>query len=388
MFDAVSAGHICLDMTPVFFKESGGVKDIFIGGKLTNVGDMTMSTGGSVSNTGIALNLLGIKSPLVTKVGDDMLGEVLCNLTAQGGGITDYIIKAPGESTSYTVVVAPYGVDRMFLHNTGANDTFTEDDVDLSLMENTKLFHFGYPTLMKKMYQNNGRRTVALFKKAKEAGATTSLDLTLPDPSSECGQLDWVSIFKELLPYTDIFLPSIEEIVYMLDRPKYDELKAKSDDILENIELDYISSLGSRIIEMGCSIVVLKCGTLGYYLKTANSDKLERMGRAKPQDCTVWANKELFSGIFKVEDVKSATGAGDTSIAAFLASILKGYAPERAITLACATGALCCTAYGATEAIIPLEQIAAKVDAGWERRPLSKDAQSFSYDAENGIYRK
>ena len=87
---------------------------------------------------------------------------------------------------------------------------------------------------------------------------------------------------------------------------------------------------------MGCSIVVLKCGTLGYYLKTANSDKLERMGRAKPQDCTVWANKELFSGIFKVEDVKSATGAGDTSIAAFLASILKGYAPERAITLACA----------------------------------------------------
>ena len=72
MFDAVSAGHICLDMTPLFFKESGGIKDIFIGGKLTNIGEMMMTTGGSAPNTGIALNKLGLNAPIMAKVGEDM----------------------------------------------------------------------------------------------------------------------------------------------------------------------------------------------------------------------------------------------------------------------------------------------------------------------------
>jgi len=60
MFDAVSAGHICLDMTPVFFKESGGIKDIFIGGKLTNIGEMIGLQGVLVMILGIIIGIVGI----------------------------------------------------------------------------------------------------------------------------------------------------------------------------------------------------------------------------------------------------------------------------------------------------------------------------------------
>ena len=388
MYDAVSAGHICLDMTPVFSKESGGIKDIFIGGKLTNIGEMKMTTGGSASNTGIALNLLGLNTPIMAKVGNDMLGEVICNLAKQSGGNVNYIKKTDDDATSYTIVLSPPGVDRIFLHNPGVNDTFIPEDIDSELISNTRLLHFGYPTLMRSMYINNGENTIKLFKTAKELGATTSLDLTLPDPSSECGKLDWKKILSELLPYTDIFLPSIEEIVYMLDRDTYQTLKEKDDDILKNLSIDYISKLGNSIVDMGCRIVVLKCGTVGYFVKTSSKEELEKMGRGKPQDIGQWADKELFSGIFKVDDIKSATGAGDTSIAAFLTSLLKGYEVEKAVTLACAAGALCCTAYGAVEAIVPIEQIAEKVDAGWEKRPLDREAKGFSFNEKYQLYTK
>ena len=388
MYDAISAGHVCLDMTPVFFKESGGIKDIFVGGKLTNIGEMKMTIGGSISNTGVALNKLGLNAPIMGKVGKDQIGGMISDIAASSGVNVNHMMESEGDSSSYTIVLAPYGVDRMFLHEPGANNTFTSDDVSDDILSNTKLFHFGYPTLMKKMYENCGAETVKLFKRAKEKGCTTSLDLTLPDPSSECGKLDWEAILSDLLPYTDVFLPSIEEIVYMLDKAEYGRLKAINDDILENISIEYISGLGNRIIDMGCRIVVLKCGTLGYYVKTAGKDTLKKMGRAIPSDLDQWADKELFSGIFKIDEVKSATGAGDTSIAAFLTSIIKGYSLEKAVTLACATGALCCTAYGSTEALMPIEDIWAKVESGWERRPVDRDTFDFRLNEEFGLYER
>ena len=48
------------------------------------------------------------------------------------------------------------------------------------------------------------------FEKAKEAGATTSLDLSLSNPESPAGKADWPAILRKTLPYVDIFVPSIE----------------------------------------------------------------------------------------------------------------------------------------------------------------------------------
>jgi sugar/nucleoside kinase (ribokinase family) len=388
MFDAISVGHICIDLTPGIPPRDGGIADIFVGGKLTNVGKMEFSTGGSVSNTGIALSRLGLKTPLVGKIGDDMLGSVIADLVEKQGGIAGHLITAPGESSSYSVVLAVPGVDRIFLHNPGTNDTFDTGDVDFSLVKNARLMHFGYPPLMKKMFRENGAELLLLFTRAKDAGTATSLDMTLPDPSSESGKADWLRILSSLLPSTDIFMPSIEEIIYMADRNTYDALKSKDSDILKNLDIDYISDLGGRLIAMGCGIVVLKCGTLGYYVKTSDRSRLSQMGRAVPANMDEWADKELFSGIYKVDDFKSATGAGDTSIAGFLAAALSGYSPEDATNIACATGALCVTSYGAVDAIEPLESIRQRIKAGWEKRPVPYAGTRFEYNAQSTLYEK
>jgi sugar/nucleoside kinase (ribokinase family) len=115
-------------------------------------------------------------------------------------------------------VISPPGSDRRFLHHPGANDDFSAQDVSEEALQDAHLFHFGYPPLMANMYSNGGRQLLELFQRAKSHGLTTSLDMAYPDPESAAGRADWRAILHNVLPYVDIFVPSLEEILYMLWR--------------------------------------------------------------------------------------------------------------------------------------------------------------------------
>ena len=66
------------------------------------------------------------------------------------------------------------------------------------------------------------------------------------DPGSEAGQEDWKAILEAVLPDVDFFEPSLEELCYMLDRPRYDELAASGRDMTE---LPGIRSEAERLAE-------------------------------------------------------------------------------------------------------------------------------------------
>ena len=61
MKKVIAAGHICLDITPVFPQRMKGkaIGDLMVPGKLLNVEAADIHTGGSVANTGLALKFLG-----------------------------------------------------------------------------------------------------------------------------------------------------------------------------------------------------------------------------------------------------------------------------------------------------------------------------------------
>ena len=122
-------------------------------------------------------------------------------------------------------MIVPEGFDRIFLHAAGANDTFTSDDIDYDIVKRARVFHMGYPTTMKKMYENDGEELIRTYRRVKELGVTTSLDMSLPDPNAENGKMDWDSVLKRLLPYVDIYLPSAEETMYMIARGEFNRLK-------------------------------------------------------------------------------------------------------------------------------------------------------------------
>ena len=94
---------------------------------------------------------------------------------------------------------------------------------------------------------------VELLQRARTSGATTSLDLTFPDPSSDSGRADWRAILEATLPFVDLFLPSVEELLFMLRREQNDALQKASPDgnVLNGLTPELLSSLGGELIEMG-----------------------------------------------------------------------------------------------------------------------------------------
>ena len=366
----IVAGHICLDITPVFpAGKKKSISEVMMPGKLVQMKAASVSTGGAVANTGLAMKILGANVKLMGKVGTDAFGDMVCSIMDRYDA-GEAMIRAEGEATSYTVVVAVPGIDRVFLHCPGANDTFRTSEVDLAELEDTALFHFGYPPIMASMYQNEGEELLKLMKKAREAGCATSMDLAAVDPDSGAGKVDWKAILTKVIPYVDFFVPSIEEVCYMLDRERFEswQERAGGGDITEILDLDKdIRPLADQCMELGCKVLLLKCGAPGMYYRTATRDKLESIAPRLGLDASAWADKEGFEKSYKPDAVLSGTGAGDTSIAAFLTAMLEGSAPEECVQLATATGAYCVAAYDSLSGLKPLSELRQRIADGWEK---------------------
>src|SRR5512138_57267 len=229
-FDVLIAGHVCLDIQPDLHGEGRKpFKEIFLPGRLVSCGPAAFSAGGPVANNGLALKRLGVSTRLCARRSDDQFGQILDQIfEREPDHLEDRFAVDPHSHTSYSVIINYPGVDRIFLHSPGANDHFRAEDVPGSLLSQARLFHFGYPPLMRSMYSDGGGELETLFSHAKEAGATTSLDMALPDPSSEAARADWLGILRSVLPWVDIFMPSLEEILFMLHPTTYHELAGAS----------------------------------------------------------------------------------------------------------------------------------------------------------------
>ena len=354
---AVAAGQLCIDMTPVFHTAMNKkLSEILVPGTVTSVDGMNLSIGGSAYNVGAALTRLGIHTCLNGAVGDDEMGTIL-KKKLDGEGLISQLKILPTAGTSFSVILSAPGNDRIFLHYTGVNDEYGADDVDEAAVREAALLHFGYPPFLRRMYTHGGRELKAIFRRAKQAGVTTSLDMAMPDPSAESGKVDWLSILQEVLPYVDIFMPSIEETLYMVNRPLYTRYKdmAKGDDMISVLDTGILPQTAELLHQSGAKIVMLKCGCKGFYLSTRTIDG--SFGRACPPNPVNWSNKQLMEGCYQVKQIVSTTGTGDATIAAFLASLLNECDIEEAASNASVVGALCVGARDAVSGVPRLKDV-------------------------------
>jgi sugar/nucleoside kinase (ribokinase family) len=385
----IVAGHVCLDLTPKFFDAGAqSLSQILRPGALTVVGECVVATGGAVANTGLALVKLGVPCRLMGRVGDDALGGLVKQRLGEFGRADD-IRRVPGEQTSYTVVIAPPGIDRAFLHNPGANDSFGADDVDYDAVGQAGIFHFGYPPLMRRLYEDGGEQLAAMFERARRCGATTSLDMALPDPESPAGKADWEAILRAALPYVDLFLPSAEEVLYFLERDRFQELRREAESrraaLLDLLHAEDLARLSARLLSYGAGVVALKAGHMGIYARTAGAERIARFGRTAPGSARNWAGRELWQPPYRAWSVASATGAGDCAVAGLLTAFLRGETIERGLKHAAAAGAQNVTAHDAVSGVRPYEETAGMLES-LPSREIRPGGGGWRYDEGRAVW--
>ena len=223
---------------------------------------------------------------------------------------------------------------------------------------------------MKSMYENDGAEVVEMFSEIKKLGVFTSMDMAAVDEDSPSGKADWDGILKRVLPYVDFFVPSVEELAYKIDKKRFYEWKERAAGrdftTVLDVEKD-IKPLAEKLLEYGAKVVLIKCGVPGLFLGTADVKRLEELDDLLEGGAKAWANLRVFEKSYKPEKVLSGTGAGDTSIAAFLQAIVTGHSSKECLQLATATGASCVAAYDALSGLKSFEELKEKIQNGWEK---------------------
>ena len=91
----IVAGHICLDVAPVFDVANGSISELLVPGRLLPMDGIDIHTGGCVANTGLAMKLLGADVTLLGKIGRDEFGSLVLHILQKYGydGVGDMIMS-------------------------------------------------------------------------------------------------------------------------------------------------------------------------------------------------------------------------------------------------------------------------------------------------------
>ncbi|MGH7491638.1 MAG: carbohydrate kinase family protein [bacterium] len=329
-FDVVAAGHICLDIIPPFAASNKlAFGKVFQPGKLLQIGNVVLGTGGPVSNTGIALSKLGGRVAFMAKVGNDAFGQIIVDKMSAWGNAQG-IYRDAAQGSSYSVILAPPGIDRIILHHPGCNDSFTAETLNWDIVRSARHFHLGYPPLMRSLFIDEGEELAGILQKVKALGVSTSLDLALPDPESEAGRMNWRNWFVRVLPHVDFFTPSIEEIMLLRRRSEWESLRRSAASFVEAVPAQQYHAIAEECLALGCGVSILKAGHHGMYARTANAQRIARISLLAANAAS-WANRELWGAAYHHENVQSAAGAGDSAVAGILTATLLGKTLEETL---------------------------------------------------------
>lgn len=280
-------------------------------GKLEFLNELQLHPGGCALNTGIVLSKLGIKTEVIGRVGNDILGDFIIN-RLKGEGVETANVKRSNKSTSSTMVMVSEDGERSFSHYIGANGELTAGDIDDKALKGVDLIHIGGTFLLPTF---DGTDTRKILEKAKGLGKITSLD-TAWDPTGR-----WLKTIEPCLQFIDYFLPSIEEAKEITGEEKPSRI------------VDFL-------LKRGVGTVALKIGEQGCYVK----DRRE----------------EIRLPALEVK-VKDTTGAGDAFAGGFLFGVLKEYGLRKSAQFANVMGASCVTGIGATGGITGHKDILRRV---------------------------
>ena len=137
--------------------------------------------GGAPGNLLAALNAYGCKTAFLGKVGEDVFGRLLLKTLETAGISTQGIVVDPAVFTTLAFVTLDAAGNRSFsfARKPGADTRLRFEELDLSLIDGCRDFHFGTLSLTDEPVKTATEKAVAY---AKEKGKIISFDPNLRKP--------------------------------------------------------------------------------------------------------------------------------------------------------------------------------------------------------------
>jgi sugar/nucleoside kinase (ribokinase family) len=261
--------------------------------------DMALTLGSSSGIFAHNLSSLGTQVGFISKIGSDPLGEIALERLSAAGVDTTRVCQSSGQTSTGITVILPHDGHRYMLTYPGTMFEMQYSDIDMDYVLQSRHLHLSSFFLHRALRP----KILDLFRQAKEAGLTTSLD-TNDDPENL-----WGRDLQEVLRHVDLFFPNEREAKKI----------ARTEDLSQAVSL--LAGLSK--------VVIVKCG--------ARSS----ICRAGDQQWTLAPPK-----VDMVDDV----GAGDTFDAGFVHQYLRGSRLEDCLAFANLSAAYSVTQSGGTEA--------------------------------------
>ncbi len=233
MIDVVALGELLIDFT-------------CIGTDADGYPTMAAHPGGAPANFLAALQKFGAKTALLGKVGTDAFGKLLTATLRKAGIATDGLIETGDVFTTLAFVTLDEIGNRefSFARKPGADTCISFGELNLSLIDGAKVFHFGTLSLTDEPARSATYRTVEY---AKSRGKLITYDPNLRKP-----------LWKDLETCREQMLWGLKQA---------DVVKISDEEVEFLFGLTVERGAEHILKEYGVKLVFVTCGAEGCYFK-------------------------------------------------------------------------------------------------------------------------
>ena len=276
-----------------------------VGAPFAEITSFAAYVGGCPTNISVGTRRLGLRSVLLTAVGEDPVGDFVLRFLKEEGVETKFIPRKPGRRTSAVLlgIEPPDRFPLVFYRNNCADDELTIDDVLAAPVQESRALLISGTGLSKEPSRS---ATVFAAERARTANATVFLDLDFR-PEAWHDQRAFAVVLRRVLSLVDVAIGTEEEI--------------------SAVGTDGTVATGVEALRSsGLQALVVKRGALGATVLPASGETTD----AAP---------------FPVE-VYNVLGAGDAFASGFIYGRLNGLDWYRSARIGNACGAIVVTRHG------------------------------------------
>ncbi len=313
-----------------------------VGAPFVEITNFAAYVGGSPTNLSVGARRLGLRSALLTAVGEDPVGDFILHFLAKEGVDTSFTVRKPGFRTAAVLlgIEPPDKFPLVYYREHCADIELSIDDVLATPVADAAIFQFAGTNLSK-----DPCRSATMFAAylARQAGRDVVLDLDFRPDQWHDPRAYGVAI-RSVLPFVDIVIGTEDELnASMLMDPA--QMRLTHSQVSDARVSGDVQAAIDRTLAMGPTAVVEKVGAHGARVHLASGEVIDAAG-------------------FPVK-IYNILGAGDAFGAGFLYGYLQGWGWYKAARLGNACGAIVVTRHGCANFMPTLDEVLTFVDDNW-----------------------